>query len=1172
MMHFNPSTKITSSKSSGNGFLDRLLYIDQNLFLPKSQYEAADLLKGWVPTRGVRSRKTNSPLHLKFSGKCAAEEWSFSGSRLHHLIPGKRYAFSGMLRVESIEQGSTFFKIELWRNGVWVENLNTDDYDLSRLKQWQKLSCEFTAPEGETSSLRIYVEKRPFGVRIAARLHMKEVKISLQEQPNGLRPTANGTSANKAFPFVTIIIPVYNSESTLRLCLNSIRDLNYPADRYETIIVDNGSTDSSLEIAARFAVTIVNEHQIKGSYAARNKGIAIANGDIIAFTDSDCIVDNNWLTNLLSNYQDQSIGCFAGSISTYSPSSILEIFSEREGILKQSGALDHPYLPFAQTANAAYRKSVFDQIGLFIPEMKSGGDAEIAWRMQKQLGLKIHFDTRAVVFHKHRNSLHELGRQFRKYEQGRNSLQQLYPDLQLESAHAARQRLHALLRSSFTNLGQKILLYLRREIDAVELATPFIWAYVTYHELQEKTAVTKQGGTLLQLTPYPPQWANGSSKKVVLVIAPRLPEHDRASGDLRLFRLIKMLSEDFCIIYFNDLMWERFLPAGDNRYLRALSDLGIYVVNSRSQVCKVLEAVRVDIVLCEFHHLWSKYRETVTRYCPGAVSIVDSVDVHFLREALMGETLKDPALVETARRTKKDELIAYHSADFVWVVSEPDRAGLIANGFPQEKIHIVPNIHLSQEHVPPLECRRRNSLLFIGGFQHQPNVDGTLFFLRDIFPLVAAEVPDLQLTVVGDSPPPEIVAAASAAGGAIDVVGYVPETKPYLDAACVSIAPLRYGAGLKGKVGEALSHGLPLVSTSIGTQGMNLCSGEDCFIADNAADFASAIIQILKSPELWNKFSLNGRRFMSETFGQEQVKKDVIAFLKDLDEPISSVRHPKVSIVYLTKNGGELFKKSLDAVFLQKVPFDFEVLVVDSGSTDGTLEFLSDLPVKVHEIRPQQFNFGLTRDLGFTLAKGEIVIAISQDAVPVGDEWLVSMVDPFSDPEIAVVQCNDVLPPNERIFYWHDVGLLYFTKDCKKWMDNYHLGLSFTCCAIRRSVWKECPIGYSEMSEDKVFQKRVADKGHKIVKSQKAKDFHHHDYDVTSLAKRCQNEGMGWRNVGIEYNVGDLLTDIFDRRVFISMVLGICRFRINKISELLFPIIRPLFVFIGNQRTSKYVR
>jgi len=1076
-----------------------------------------------------------------------------------------------MIRVDSIEEGTTFFKIELWKNGLWVENQNTQEYDMYRLKEWQRLCCEFTAPEGETSSVRIHVEKRPFGVAVTAGIRIKEIEISALEEYEGFHETAI-TSPNNNLPFVSIIIPVYNSESTLKTCLNSILNLGYPDSKYETIVVDNGSTDSSLEIAAQFPVILVKEHQIRGSYAARNKGIAIAKGDIIAFTDSDCIVETNWLTNLLSNYHDHSIGCFAGSISTYSPASIVEIFSEREGILKQSCALNHPYLPFAQTANAAYRRSVFDQMGSFIAEMKSGGDAEIAWRMQKQLELKVHFEQRAVVYHKHRSSLLELGKQFRKYEQGRNSLQQIYLDLQLETAHAARQRLHALLRNSITNFGHKVLLYLSKEIDAVELATPFIWAYITYNELQEKEAAPLLKKNAPQLMPYLPHWVNRSSKKVMLVIAPRLPEYDRASGDLRLFRLLKMLADDFSIIFFNDLMWERFLPAGDSSYLKALTDQGIYVINSRNQLCKVLEPVCVDVVLCEFHHLWSKYRETVARFCPGAVSIVDSVDVHFLREALMGETLQDSALVEAAKKTKNEELLAYHSADFVWVVSEPDSTGLIAAGFPRERIHIVPNIHSTEEHVPPLECRKRNSLLFIGGFQHQPNVDGILFFLREIFPLVITDFPDLQLTVVGDSPPTDVIAAASAVGGAIDVVGYVPETRPYLDAACISIAPLRYGAGLKGKVGEALSHGLPLVSTSVGTQGMSLRSGEDCIIADSPEDFASGIIRILKSPQLWNKFSLNGRRFMMEKFGHEHVKRDVSTFLTNLDASALSISQPKASIVYLTQNGGELFKKSLKAVFSQKVYFDFEVVVVDSGSTDGTLHFLSEFPVRLYEIEPQQFNFGLTRDLGFSLAKGEIVIAISQDAVPVGDEWLINLVDPFNNSEIGVVQCNDVLPPNERIFYWHDIGLLYFTKDCKKWMDKYQIGLSFTCCAIRRSVWKECPIGHSEMSEDKVFQKLVVEKGHKIVRSQKAKDFHHHDYDVKTLAKRCQNEGMGWRNVGIEYNLADLIADIFDWKVIVSMAQGIGKGRITKLSEFSFPVIRPLFLFIGNKRTSKYIR
>jgi rhamnosyltransferase len=280
-----------------------------------------------------------------------------------------------------------------------------------------------------------------------------------------------------------------------------------------------------------------------------------------------------------------------------------------------------------------------------------------------------------------------------------------------------------------------------------------------------------------------------------------------------------------------------------------------------------------------------------------------------------------------------------------------------------------------------------------------------------------------------------------------------------------------------------------------------------------------------------------------------------------------------VSIVYLTKNGGPLFQKSLEAVFSQQVDFEFEVIAVDSGSTDGTLEFMKSQPVQVYSIPPAEFNFGLTRDYGFSLAQGKILVAISQDAIPVGTEWLQNLATPFADSSIAVVQGMDVLPENGDLFYWDKIRLFYYTRDVKKWMKAYdNVGVSFTACAIRRNVWAESPLGRVEMSEDKVFQKKIAEKGHKIARAREAMDYHSHMYDVKSLAKRCENEGLGWRNVGIRYSFFDMIQDMYNPLVIGALFHGIVTFKIKCLAEILFPVIRPFYVYKGNNYTGNYVR
>ena len=283
--------------------------------------------------------------------------------------------------------------------------------------------------------------------------------------------------------------------------------------------------------------------------------------------------------------------------------------------------------------------------------------------------------------------------------------------------------------------------------------------------------------------------------------------------------------------------------------------------------------------------------------------------------------------------------------------------------------------------------------------------------------------------------------------------------------------------------------------------------------------------------------------------------------------------NPFVSIVYLTRNGGDLFRKSLDAVLAQQADFPFDVIAVDSGSTDGTRALLNQRNVKAFNIDPATFNFGLTRDYAFSLAQGEIIITLSQDVVPASNDWLRLMTEPFNDPHVAVVQGCDIVPPDEELFFWYANNLFYYTRDTVKWNDdNGGIGLSFTSCAIRRSVWAENHIGRADMNEDKVFQLRLKGKRFKLVLQPLAKTYHAHMYSMRELAKRCENEGMGWRLCALEYTATDMLMDMFNTKILCALVTGVFAGKVKRLAELFFPFIRPYYLYKGNHFTSGYIK
>jgi O-antigen biosynthesis protein len=170
-----------------------------------------------------------------------------------------------------------------------------------------------------------------------------------------------------------------------------------------------------------------------------------------------------------------------------------------------------------------------------------------------------------------------------------------------------------------------------------------------------------------------------------------------------------------------------------------------------------------------------------------------------------------------------------------------------------KKIEVVSNIVEVAE--PTSSFSNRAGLLFIGSFLHPPNVDAVLFFANEIHPLIVQRLPGVKSYVIGDKAPPPIVALADET---IIVTGAVPDVRPYFESVRLSIAPIRFGAGVKGKINQSMGLGVPVVATSIAVEGMSLTDGEDVLVADDPAQFAERVIELYNSEEIWMRLSKNG--------------------------------------------------------------------------------------------------------------------------------------------------------------------------------------------------------------------------------------------------------------------------------------------------------------------------
>ncbi|MCX6004551.1 MAG: glycosyltransferase, partial [Chloroflexi bacterium] len=226
---------------------------------------------------------------------------------------------------------------------------------------------------------------------------------------------------------------------------------------------------------------------------------------------------------------------------------------------------------------------------------------------------------------------------------------------------------------------------------------------------------------------------------------------------------------------------------------------------------------KYDLAFFEFYWLAEKYLPYFWHYQPDAVAMVDSVDVHFARE--LSQASLGLITWKKAGRTKKREIRVYRNTDVVIAVSEEDVA-LIKKEFENGNILLIPNIVPS---VKRTEIHRESIIIFIGSYAWPPNVDAIRWFTEKIWPTVYSRRNDARMQIIGSSAPPEIEALKGVPG--VEVLGYVPDTTCYLEQAAISIAPLRFGGGMKGKVNEALAHGIPVITTSIGAQGFHSKNG-----------------------------------------------------------------------------------------------------------------------------------------------------------------------------------------------------------------------------------------------------------------------------------------------------------------------------------------------------------
>jgi GT2 family glycosyltransferase len=635
-------------------------------------------------------------------------------------------------------------------------------------------------------------------------------------------------------PEVSIVIPVHGQWAHTAACLRSVA-ADPCSVGFEVIVVDDASVDETpamLDDTTGVAVVRLEENQ--GFVGAVNAGIARARGRFVVLLNNDTEVEPGWLDALVATAEaDPAVGV-VGAKLVYP-----------DGRLQEAGGV---IWGDASGHNYGRDQDPDDPRYSFVRDVDycSGACLLVRAELLRLVG--------------------GLDERFRPA---------YYEDTDL--CFAAR-------RHGYRVVYQPAAVV--RHDEGTSHGTDVTAGVKRYQEVNRAAFAQKWAGVLADHGTPDHEHVRAASWRApsghCLVVDHALPMPDFDSGSRRMSELLGILGDlGFAVTFVPQNGID--LPP----YRDALTRRGIEVLRSPADLDDYVKGVLPDlrlVVLSRPTVAWANY-PMLRSLAPGAVLVYDTVDLHFVRERRRALAEGDAAsATESADYHYGMERSLVGLVDQVWVVSEPE-AEVLGEIDPSIDVAVVPNVHREEPAGPGFATRE--GLLFVGNWAHDPNRDAARWLVEEILPRVRAELDEVPVALAGSRVTPEIEAMA---GGGVSVLGWVPDLEPLYHRSRLFVAPLRYGAGMKGKVGEACAYGLPVVTTSVGIEGMGLAVGEDVAVGDDADSFAACVVDAYRDPELWGRLARGGRRAVAERLSPERVRADLAQTLKSLGLTVTEPR------------------------------------------------------------------------------------------------------------------------------------------------------------------------------------------------------------------------------------------------------------------------------------------
>ena len=644
--------------------------------------------------------------------------------------------------------------------------------------------------------------------------------------PEILLPTVFDKISIPAFehPTVSVIIPAFNAWAMNYQCIDSIIK-NTTGVAYEIILADDNSTDDTKTCTdiIQNLVHVRSENNI-GFLKNCNHASNFAKGDYILFLNNDTKVNPNWLQPMVSLVQnDKTIG-MVGSKLIYPDGRLQEaggiIWNDASGW--NFGHRQDPGLPefnyvkevdYVSGASILIRKKAWLEAGKFDERYTPAycEDSDLAFTL-RNIGYKVMYQPLSEVIH------------YEGYSHG--------TDHTLNENDGAVKSYQKINNQKFFEKWQDVL-----EKDQLPNAQ---------NVFQARDRTTK--------------------KKTILVIDHYVPHVDKDAGSKTTFQYLELFG----------LLGLNIKFIGDNffkhePYTTTLQQLGIEVLygtwyHENWQQWIKDNSEHLDYIYINRPHISIKYIDFLKKFTKAKI-LYYGHDLHFLREEMQYKIENDPKLLKSAEKWKHIESYLFEHSDIILTPSREEKEIISALNSSFRVETILPYFFKNLA-VPATNFTERKNILFVGGFGHSPNVDAVEWFSRDIWPTVLKEIPAAKFIVVGSNPPDNIKNLQS---DTIEIKGFVSETElqSIYTNARIAVIPIRFGAGVKGKTVEAMYHGLPIVSTSFGIEGM---PGEYLSFLhpkNEAAAFADELIRLYTDENALRKLSSAETGYINLNFSQQ---------------------------------------------------------------------------------------------------------------------------------------------------------------------------------------------------------------------------------------------------------------------------------------------------------------